>query len=613
MITLNNVVSILAGNRCLHLLFALFIVVTLTATFLVKSPTTVQATPTASDSLDVQVDHIVQIRNGGLLIINDTVKLFAKDGELELDKFTLGFPFIYQYNLDDVFAYDASNQQLDVRRDVGLGKIGFYGVEVIFPQSIKISNEEHYEFTVVFVFSNLISFKILSYAPEPGKEATRFNATFPAYPSLTQTASTVNLTITLPSSVKFSYSSFNREGIKFTNRTMGDFQAFNYTKSNLEPFAYKPSWLSFKVTDEPFLIFEVKEIKRDIKIENPKHVLISDSYEIAAKAESLSKLTIQLLRGAYEIAAWDEFGSPFKKENLKIEQGNATTPTNVTLTFSPPVTQNKSAKFKLTYQVLWENVISQSDWKTYQMTLSSFENSNWITRKLVVILTLPEGAEFTNTPDSGVISKNVFQETLTFIYYNITPFQNPSQEATYEYIIFWASFRPTLWVGTAVAIISVLALLWRAPRPTAPIPTIPVKPEELKSYVDAYEQKRRSLNELETLEEKARKRKIPRRRYKVRKRALESRLSVLSKDLARLREKLRTASPKYADMMRQIEIAEAELEGIEAGIRRTETRYRRGEISTAAYHKLLEDYYRRRERSRTTIDGVLLRLREEIA
>ncbi len=158
-----------------------------------------------------------------------------------------------------------------------------------------------------------------------------------------------------------------------------------------------------------------------------------------------------------------------------------------------------------------------------------------------------------------------------------------------------------------------MALFWRAPRPAAPIPTILVRPEELKRYVDAYEQKRRNASELEALEEKTRKRKIPRRRYKMRKKALESRLSVLSKDLAQLREKLQTASPKYADMMRRIEIAEAELEGIEAGIRRTETRYRRGEISTAVYHKLLEDNYRRRERSKTAIDGVLLRLREEIA
>lgn len=603
----------LARTQRLHLLFALFTVATLTATFLINSPTTVQATLTASDSMDVQVDHTVQIQNGGLIVINDTVKLFAKDGELELEKFTLGFPFIYRSNLTYVYAYDASNQKLDVKLDVGLGMIGFYGVEISFPQSINISSEEHYQFTVVFVFSNLVSSEIFLYEIEPGKVVTVFNATFPAYPSLTRTASAVNLTIALPSNVEFLSSSFDEEGIKFTNRTIGAFQIFDYTKSNVSSFAYKPSWFAFAEMDSSFRIIEAKKIERAITVDSWKHVLISDSYEIIPKTGNLSEWKIQLLRGAFEVSAWDEFGNLFKKENLMIEQRNATTPTNVTLTFSRLHIQNEPAKFKIAYQVPWENIISQSDWQNYRIAFSSFENFNWTIRKLVVTLTLPEGAEFTPSPDLGVVQKGAFQETMTLIYYNATPFQNLSQKATYKYTVFWSSFRPTLWVGTAVAILSVLALLWRAPRPAAPILTIPVRPEELKSYVDAYEQKRRSLRELKTLEGRARKRKIPRRRYKVRKRALESRLSVLSKDLARLRENLQSASPKYADMMRQIEIAEAEMEGIEAGIRRTETRYRRGEISTAAYHKLLEDYYRRRERARTTIDGVLIRLREEIA
>jgi len=99
----------------------------------------------------------------------------------------------------------------------------------------------------------------------------------------------------------------------------------------------------------------------------------------------------------------------------------------------------------------------------------------------------------------------------------------------------------------------------------------------------------------------------------VRSRTLESRLSVLSRDLAMLREKIRAAGPRYAEMMRLIEVAETELQGVEADIRRTEVRYRRGEISAAAYHKLLEDSYRRRDRAKTNIDGVLLRLREEIS
>jgi hypothetical protein len=93
---------------------------------------------------------------------------------------------------------------------------------------------------------------------------------------------------------------------------------------------------------------------------------------------------------------------------------------------------------------------------------------------------------------------------------------------------------------------------------------------------------------------------------------IESRLSALSRDLKTLQEKVRTAGPRYTDLMHQLEVAESELQGVEVDINRTEVRYRRGEISPTAYNKLLEDTYRRRDRAITTIDGVLLRLKEEI-
>jgi len=152
------------------------------------------------------------------------------------------------------------------------------------------------------------------------------------------------------------------------------------------------------------------------------------------------------------------------------------------------------------------------------------------------------------------------------------------------------------------------------PLPTAPLPTavMSVRAEDLKNFISYYDEKRRLLRETGSLEAAARKGRIPRRQYKVRRMTIDSRMSSLSRDLAALRDKLRKAGPRYAEMMRQLEVAETELQGVETDIGRTEIRYRRGEISTAAYHKLLEDSYRRRDRSQTTVDGVLLRLREEI-
>jgi chromosome segregation ATPase len=109
-----------------------------------------------------------------------------------------------------------------------------------------------------------------------------------------------------------------------------------------------------------------------------------------------------------------------------------------------------------------------------------------------------------------------------------------------------------------------------------------------------------------------RKGRVPRRRYKVRRKTLETRLSTLTRSLAESTERMRAAGGKYADLMRQLEIAETEINEGEANIKSIEARHSRGEISLETYRKLLADYQRRKEVAETTINGILLRLREEI-
>ncbi len=140
--------------------------------------------------------------------------------------------------------------------------------------------------------------------------------------------------------------------------------------------------------------------------------------------------------------------------------------------------------------------------------------------------------------------------------------------------------------------------------------TISVPPKDLKSFVDTYEEKATIQSELEALEERLQKGKIPRRRYKVRKKMLDGRLATVCRTLGSLRDTIRTAGSKYAKMMREIEVAEAKLEGAERDLQRVEARYKRGEVSKGAYGKLLEEYTHRIEDAEATIDGVLLRLRE---
>jgi len=563
---------------------------------------------TASPSADIQVDqvsHTVKINDYGLVSINDTFELSSKDENgVLLQNFSIGFPLKYGANLDYCFAYDASNPNVlfpPPELDVGLGgRIGFYGVNVVFPEPVNIGNGESYNLTVVFVFSNLVSYDFLLY-----------NLDFPLYPSLVQNTSVCNVTVILPPLANFTDSTFHERELKFNITTPDDFRILKHAKSPLDSFSYEPAWLTFNIDEQPgsyvFFLTDVHEIKREIKLDQWGGIQLSDSYYMTNRRPSILNIKLGLPKGAYDVSLRDELGYIEKS----VEEGNATTYTNVTVYFRTALEKDEEGKFTVTYRLPWKKYVNQHNWRDYDLTFTFFEQFDWSIKKLTVTITLPGGAEFQSSKplDPRNVEKSVFQETITFTFFNVTPFHDLDFDLTYGYLVFWASFYPTLWMGVLVIVACVIALIWRAPRPP-PIPIVPVPPEDLRSFVEAYEGKTRILLELELMEEKLRKRRIPRRRYKVRKKMLEGRLSTFSRDLTDLREKIRAAGGRYASIMRQIEVAETMLEGVERDIRRVEARYRRGEISKGAYRRLLQEYHRRRERAKTTIDGVLLRLRE---
>jgi len=576
-------------------------------------------------SLDIQVDHTFEIQNGGLVILKENFKLTNTLGEdtVLLQNFTTGFPFNYGSNLDYCFAYGESpDEQLKVLIDVGLGKLGFYGVNVIFPNTgVQIGINESHSFTVVFVFSGLVSVE----TPQtPETPEIWWNFTFPLFPSLPEQASECNVTIVLPDEATYEDSLLAQRGLYFNVTSLGLQQILNFTKRPLENFAYEPSWLTFyqSTTPEPsnpFHLIDTNEIKREITLEEWGRISLSESYYLKNKGHwNLTEIKIRLPQGAYDISARNASSDL----PVVLQEGNATGPTNATIQLAEAVETNEETSFTVTYWIPWKNCVSQYGLYDFNWSFVFLERQylNSTIRKLTTIIILSEGAKFLQSPvvpetlrgqASENLRRDVFQEVLTYNFYNVTPFHELDFSLTYEYLVFWSSFRPTLWVGVVVLIVSVVALLWRVPKP-APVPVIPVPSKDLRSFVDAYGKKESLLLELEAMERQLRGGKIPRRRYKVRRTAIEGRLSVLSRDLSSLRERIRVAGPRYAGIMRQMEVAETELEGAETDIVRIESRYRRGEISKEAYNRLIGEYHRRRERARVTIDGVLLRLREEI-
>ena len=377
------------------------------------------------------------------------------------------------------------------------------------------------------------------------------------------------------------------------------FLAFSFLLVFLPLFVFT-STITYAETNSSQL-FTCNEINREINLGEMGSISLIDSYFITSNVANFKKITISLPQNAYQVSAHD----PLTSLPVVLDDNNAT------ITLRINLQEGESGRFTITYRLPWENYIDQYSWSNFNFTYTLFEDFNWTIKELTVSVVLPEGAEFISssvTPDN--VYKNTFQETISYSHYNFTRFDNQSFLITYNYIIFWASFRPILWMGVIIVIGYTIALLRRAPKPS--LPFIPLSPDVIRRFVTTYEDKTKTLFELNSVEQRVRKGSIPRRRYRVRRKALEGRLSVITNDLNDLQNEIREAGSRYADVMGQIEVAEAELEGVEEDIRRVETRYRRRELSSEAYRKLLEEYRRRRERTETTLNGLLLRLQEEI-
>jgi chromosome segregation ATPase len=169
-----------------------------------------------------------------------------------------------------------------------------------------------------------------------------------------------------------------------------------------------------------------------------------------------------------------------------------------------------------------------------------------------------------------------------------------------------------------IAVISCVAVVvWKKTRTSSSMQVVTTESsvrlshEDVRAFTEAYDEKSRLNLELKSLETRAQKGKIPRRRYKVQKRTIEVRLDNISKNINDLKKTFRSAGGNYANLVKQLDIAEAELTEVEVNTRNIDVRHRKGVLPLDAYKKAQADYQKRKEKAEATINGILLRLREE--
>jgi hypothetical protein len=608
-------------SKLLPLIFVLLLLGFSTLILLKANATTMKTTMQLSSLENVrvdQIDHTVKILQAGSVAINDTVHLSAIQ-DTTLANYSLGFPYGFMSHLAYVSAFNTSNpaQIFNVLVDTGLGtNIGYYGATVIFPQEgiqLRVGGPS-FRFTVVFVFSDLVISSTWTHisdtVPPTNTTDPILTMDYPMFPSLLQNVSVANVTVITPKNTVFEVASGNLA--PKINASVGAGQVVNFTSESLSALTYAPGWFNFsQSTGSTYQLVTIDNLERHAEIDGQGKIFITDACTVTNHlSQAVSSFYPSLPADASNITAYDSQGS-----SLATTLVNKTTAT-YSLNFAVSLEPGNSTQFTLNYFLPSGNYTNKTGNGGFDLNIPVTKGLDSVIGKLTLRISLPEGASIKRYPSLNYdLQNDAFQQEITLTAYNVSSFNNINLQLSYVYSVFWASFRPTLWMTTIVAVGLAIALFWRAQKPIASISpsAVAAKPQTLKALVTSYEERTKALLEKESLDRQAQKGRLPRRRYKVRKRMLESQISRLDRELVDLKQRAKSMGPRYSEILKDLEIAEAELEGIEAEEKRAMARYRAGAYSLDAYRRMQEQYNKRREKTKATIEGALLRLSEGIA
>ncbi len=561
-----------------------------------------------------QVDHEVAVLYSGQVVIQDIIHV---SGQVT-NGFLIGMPFTYSADILKAVAYD-SNNVYQVNLGVSLGnQSGFYGAEVNF------NGASPSVFTVAFVLSSSLLTQV---------DANDYTLNFPAYPSLAQNVAVCNVTITLPAT-PVSITITKNDGTVYSR---------NYVVQNLPAYTYSHASAAIQIYNGSIQLTDISQLNRQITIDPTGKVTSSDSYHIINNSTlAMKAFTLNLPINAANVIVKDESGTELTTSFSSVSTGILLANSTLTTPLASGQSDTITASYNLPSATIQGSQYTLSDFKL-------FPDFYYYVDRASFTFNPPEGAtiitpQLSSLGSSSTLTRNTFQDTFTitrddisFVDYSLP--EGNTLQLSYNYNPVWVSFLPTLWVSLLAVIGCVGAVFYNKRKPSEkPIKTRREKlstskptratlpeqvksgepmtsqrftPENLREFTEAYDDKKRLNSEIRSLDARAQKGKIPRRQYKVQRRAIEIRLETLTRNTGKLKDALRSSGSAYADLIKQLDSAEADLAEADDDIKNLESQQSKGEISMGTFKKNIADLQKRKDKAESAINGILLRLREK--
>ena len=547
------------------------------------SPATAQTNCTSSSCTAV-VNRSITTSNWGVTFVSDQFALTL--GSSPVSQIALGIPSALSSKLRFTEAMDSQSNQLRISppRLLSLPSGGNYSaIEIAFP-SAKTGG---YSFNLTSVYSDLLNFNSTS---------NNFTFAFEPFPLTdgTYTVTSAQLSVKTSDWPSPKVSSVNGTfaGATFTAQT-----------TTLKPYNTTVATMTFSWSGTAQTIFDVVA-NRTITLTQAGSIQVTDFYNMTNRGHDLSSLTLPLPKNVQTATARDIIGVV-----NTLTAATATDGTN-TVTFFPrfgTVKTGAESSVTITYALPSQSYLISKGLGRFELSFRLFDNVKFFEPTLQMKIITPMG--FRLDSFSGQTFTTSGNQILVQIS-TVTPMSNLSFTMDYQLDPFWASLSALGWAGLAVGSIAAIVLAVGATS-TAGVTLSGAPSELIGRFVELYDEKSAMRLEAEKMDEDLARGALNRHEFKRRRRVVDLRIAELERTLAPVKDQLSKANPRYQDMIKRLERAEADIQVVRTTSADLRNQYRSGRIARELYESLMSDLAKRKEKAQQTMDTIVINLREE--
>ena len=220
--------------------------------------------------------------------------------------------------------------------------------------------------------------------------------------------------------------------------------------------------------------------------------------------------------------------------------------------------------------------------------------------------------DYTSSPPEAIF-KTVGTRILVYSSEMVSPFEKKIILFTYTVDIFDLVLRPTIFIMIIAFLSSIFVLIIKTRKREEDesvfkkefIPT-----SEIREFCSLYEEKNALVLEIRNAENETKRKKMVKKTYKNLLTKNTVKIDQIKEEILPFKKILMETSDTYDNIIKKLDILDAERISVNDSLNLLESRYKRGKLpSKAAYQKLSSDFFNRRKKIDRTIDKYIQQLR----